>query len=52
MKKIWVYLCGKITGLRLGEGCKTQLKFSLQTKWQLLPNRCYLLGGLSALYLI
>jgi len=33
--------------LRLGEGCLTDAQFSHKTFWQLLPNRCYLLGGLS-----
>ena len=37
---------------RLGEGCLTNAQFSQQTQWQLLPNRCYVLGGLSALNLI
>jgi len=32
---------------RLGEGCLTDAQFSHKTFWQLLPNRCYLLGGLS-----
>jgi hypothetical protein len=39
-------------GLRLGEGCLTDVIFSRKTFWQLLPNRCYVLGGLSALNLI
>jgi hypothetical protein len=34
-------------GLRLGEGCLTDAQFSHKFQWQLLPNRCYLLGGLS-----
>jgi len=34
--------------LGLGEGCITDARFSHKTFWQLLPNRCYLLGGLSA----
>jgi hypothetical protein len=38
--------------LRLGEGCLTDAKFSHKTFWQLLPNRCYVLGGLSAINLI
>ena len=38
--------------LRLGEGCLTDAKFSHKTFWQLLPNRCYVLGGLSAQKLI
>jgi hypothetical protein len=29
-----------------------KLKYSHKTFWQLLPNRCYVLGGLSALNLI
>ena len=33
--------------LRLGEGCLTDAQFSHKFQWQLLPNRCYLLGGLS-----
>jgi hypothetical protein len=33
--------------LWLGEGCLTDAQFSHKFKWQLLPNRCYLLGGLS-----
>jgi hypothetical protein len=33
--------------LRLGEGCLADAQFSHKTFWQLLPNRCYLLGGLS-----
>ena len=33
--------------LRLGEGCLTNAQFSHKFQWQLLPNRCYLLGGLS-----
>jgi len=33
--------------LRLGEGCLTERSIFAQTFWQLLPNRCYLLGGLS-----
>jgi hypothetical protein len=33
---------------RLGEGCLTDAQFSHKFQWQLLPNRCYLLGGLSA----
>jgi hypothetical protein len=32
----------------LGEGCLTDAQFSHKFQWQLLPNRCYLLGGLSA----
>jgi hypothetical protein len=32
----------------LGEGCLTDA----QCFWQLLPNRCYVMGGLSALNLI
>jgi len=32
--------------LRFGEGCLTEsLKF-VECLWQLLPNRCYVLGGL------
>jgi hypothetical protein len=38
--------------LRLGEGCLTDAQFSHKFQWQLLPNRCYVLGGLSALNLI
>jgi len=40
---------GGIAGnvLRLGEGCLTDAQISHKTLWQLLPNRCYLLGGLS-----
>jgi hypothetical protein len=38
--------------LRLGEGCLTDAKFLYKFQWQLLPNRCYVLGGLSALKLI
>ena len=34
--------------LRLGEGCLTDDQNSQQFQWQLLPKRCYLLGGLSA----
>jgi len=34
-------------GMRLGEGCPKDDKISHKTLWQLLPNRCYLLGGLS-----
>ena len=36
----------------LGEGCLTDTRFSQKFQWQLLPNRCYVLGGLSALFLI
>jgi hypothetical protein len=39
-------------GLWLGEGCQTYARISHKTFWQLLPNRCYVLGGLSALNLI
>ncbi len=39
-------------GSRLGEGCLTDAQISHKTFWQLLPNRCYVLGGLSALNLI
>jgi hypothetical protein len=39
-------------GLRLGEGCLTESSKFAQCLWQLLPNRCYVLGGLSALNLI
>jgi hypothetical protein len=38
--------------LWLGEGCLTDAQYSHKTFWQLLPNRCYVLGGLSALNLI
>ena len=38
--------------MRLGEGCLTDAQFSHKFQWQLLPNRCYVLGGLSALNLI
>jgi hypothetical protein len=37
---------------RLGEGCLTESSKFAQCLWQLLPNRCYALGGLSALNLI
>jgi hypothetical protein len=36
-----------VNDLRLGEGCLTDAQFSHEFQWQLLPNRCYLLGGLS-----
>jgi hypothetical protein len=36
----------------LGEGCLTESSKFAQCFWQLLPNRCYVLGGLSALNLI
>jgi hypothetical protein len=32
--------------LQISEGCITDAKISHKLKWQLLPNRCYLLGGL------
>jgi len=38
--------------LRLGEGCLTESSKFAQCFWQLLPNRCYVLGGLSVLNLI
>jgi hypothetical protein len=38
--------------LRLGEGCLTESSKFAEYLWQLLPNRCYVLGGLSALNLI
>jgi hypothetical protein len=38
--------------LRLGEGCLTESSKFAECLWQLLPNRCYVLGGLSALKLI
>jgi len=31
----------------LGEGCLTDVQISHKFQWQILPNRCYLLGGLS-----
>jgi hypothetical protein len=37
---------------RLGEGCLTESSNFAQCFWQLLPNRCYVLGGLSAQNLI
>jgi hypothetical protein len=37
---------------RLGEGCLTEISKFAECLWQLLPNRCYVLGGLSALNLI
>jgi hypothetical protein len=33
--------------LWLGEVCLRDAQFSHKFQWQLLPNRCYLLGGLS-----
>jgi len=53
--KIIAWCMGKLIAynvLRLGEGCLTDVQFSHKTLWQLLPNRCYVLGGLSALNLI
>jgi hypothetical protein len=37
---------------RLGEGCLTESSKFAECLWQLLPNLCYVLGGLSALNLI
>jgi hypothetical protein len=36
----------------LAKAAKRKVQFSHKTLWQLLPNRCYVLGGLSALNLI
>jgi len=36
----------------LGEGCLTESSNFAECLWQLLPNRCYVLGGLSAVNLI
>jgi hypothetical protein len=36
----------------VGEGCLTESSKFAECLWQLLPNHCYLLGGLSALNLI
>jgi hypothetical protein len=46
----WVAMTAN--GLQIGEGCLTDAQFSHKFQWQLLPNRCYVLGGLSALNLI
>ena len=49
---LFVCLLGLNNGLRLGEGCLTGISKFEECLWQLLPNRCYVLGGLSALNLI
>jgi len=36
----------------LGEGCLTKSSKFAECLWQLLPSRCYVLGGLSALNII
>jgi hypothetical protein len=41
----YISLINKV--LRLGEGCQIKSSIFAQCFWQLLPNRCYLLGGLS-----
>jgi hypothetical protein len=49
---LWGVLKMPYNGRRLGEGCLTEISKFAECLWQLLPNRCYVLGGLSALILI